>query len=183
MPLKTLVVIVLRLYAIYWLVDGVSEVLIYVPTVLAFYGSLWKAAPEVPLAVPYSYLLVPVGMLAIAAALWFLAARLSAAAVKGHETNLEFTSLTREDLYHFAFIFLGLEFILSSISPALQAGYKFFAMDLPLPDSNPQRGQYLWPFLGHAATLIAGFASMLGAGRWTRKLMRWESKSEVPPSV
>ena len=32
MPLKTLIVIALRLYAIYWLVEGLAELLIYVPT-------------------------------------------------------------------------------------------------------------------------------------------------------
>jgi len=105
---------------------------------------------------------------------WILASVLSSQVTKGHDTTLGFTSLTKEDLYRFAFVFLGLFFVLSALSVVIQTGYKFFAYDLPLPDSNPQKGQFLWPFIGHAVTVGAGLGCMLGARRWTAKLIRWE---------
>ena len=136
MPLKTLVVIALRLYAIYWLVDGLSALLVLLPVYLTIQeqldrdSHLWGIAPE------FLYLMVPPGMFGISAALWFLASWLSSQVTKGHDTQLAITSLTREDLYRFAFVFLGLYFLLTSIFATLQAGHEFFAFDLPLPVGN-----------------------------------------------
>jgi len=178
MPLKTLVVIALRLYAIYWLVDALSAILIYFPTFLAFMS---QGPSGTGMQTLYSFILIPLGMLAFAVILWLLASRLSSAVTKGHDTQLTFTSLTREDLYRVAFVFLGLFFALSSIYSIVQTGYQFFAFDFPLPDSNPDKGRYLWPFLGHVLTMIAGFACVFGARKWTSKLIRLENKDEAPP--
>ena len=178
MALKTLIVIALRLYAIYWLVDSLSQILIYFPTFLAFMS---QGSSGVGMQGIYALILIPLGMLAFAVILWFLSSRLSSPVTKGHDTQLTFTALTKEDLYRFAFVFLGIYFAISSIYSALQTGYQFFAFDLPQPDDNPQKGRYLWPFMGHAFTMIAGFACALGARKWTNKLIRLENKNEASP--
>ena len=174
MPLKSLIVIALRVYAIYWLVDGVSTLLSYGPLLWELAFKMSVSTPVIKEPTLYFLTVIPLGMVLTAAVLWFLAARLAAAVTRGHETNLEFSSLTREDLYRFAFVFLGLYFVLWSTTGVLQSACNFFALGLPLSDHDPQRGKYLWPMLGHVATFVAGFACMVGAGRWTRKLMRHE---------
>jgi len=182
MPLKTLIVIALRLYAIYWLVEGLSQLLIFGPAVVAVNLQMskthaWQSSQASALQSPfslYSFLLMPLATLILATILWFIASRISTAVTKGHDTDLAFTVLTRDDLYHFAFVFLGLYFVLTSISGALREGFRFF----PIVESNPQTVELLGPFLGHGATFVAGFVCMIGAGRWTRKLMRREKKQE-----
>ena len=178
MPLKTLIVIALRLYAIYWLVDSLSQILIYFPTFFAFMS---QGSPGVGMQGIYALILIPLGMLAFAAILWFLSSRLSSPVTKGHDTQFTFTLLTREDIYRFAFVFLGVFFALSSIFSMVQTGYQIFAYDYPQPDSNPEKGRYLSPFLGHAFTMIVGFVCVFGAGNWTKKLIRLENKNETPP--
>jgi hypothetical protein len=174
MPLKTLVVIALRLYAIYWLIQGLSELITLLP--------MWTLVRSQIGGIAETYVYVfPSSMLVISIVLWALSAKLSAQVTKGHDTQLVFTSLTREDLYRFAFVFLGLFFVLSSLFSLIQTGYQFFAFDVTRPDSNPHKGEFLWPFLGHGFTLIAGFSCMLGARKWTNKLIRLENKHEAPP--
>jgi hypothetical protein len=177
MPLKTLVVIALRLYAMYWLVEGLSTSVIYFPT---FWEFMLKVSPD-GISALYSFFVIPPSMLAFAAILWAFSSRLSSQVTKGHDTELAFTSLSKEDLYRFAFVFLGLFFALSSIYSIVQTGYQFFAFGFPLPDNNPGKGRYLWPFLGHTFTLIAGFGCVFGARIWTNKLIRLENKHEAPP--
>jgi len=171
MPLKSLVVIALRLYAIYWLVSGLSSMLVYLPFMLEAPSRIGMHSPTA------SFIFIPPTMLI----LWFLASWLSSAITKGHDTQLTFAALTREDLYRFAFIFLGLFFALSSILSVVETAHQFVAFDVPQPDNNPEKGQYFWPFLGHVLTLIAGFACVFGARKWTAKLIRLENKHEAAP--
>ena len=177
MPLKTLVVITLRLYAIYWFIDSVSSLVVVMPVMLSFLNKTGDYEHS------YLFALLPLGMLVFAILLWSLSSKISAQVTKGHDTQLAFISLTKEDLYNFAFVFLGLFFILSSLAELIQSGYQFFAYDYPQPDSNPHKGELFWPFLGHAFTLIAGFACVFGAGKWTNKLIRLENKNEASPAV
>jgi hypothetical protein len=175
MPLKTLVVIALRLYAIYWLVSALPAMVAYLPF-------MWDAASSTTTnGLASSFIFIPPAMLVFAVVLWFLASWLSSGVTKGHDTQVTFDSLTREDLYHFAFVFLGLFFALSSLLSVVETAHQFFAFDLPQPDSNPEKGRYLWPFLGHALTMIAGLACVFGARKWTNKLIRLENKHEAPP--
>jgi hypothetical protein len=180
MPLKTLVVIALRLFTIYWLVESIAQVLQLIPMFMSF--SSQGVNPPF-----YSYVVVILWMLFVAGVLWISAFRLSSLVTKGHDTQLSFVLLTKEDLYCFAFVFLGVLFAISSIYSAIETGYKFFAFDFPLLDSNPEKEKYLWPFLGHAFTLIVGFAGVFGARTWTSKLIRLESKDHTtidsPPTT
>lgn len=180
MPLKTLVVIALRLYTIYWLIENISQCLLLVPMFMGLDSH--GLTPPI-----YSYLLAPLGIFFVAGLLWSSAFRLSSQVTKGHDTQLVFTSLTKEDFYCFAFVFLGIFFALSSIYSTFQTGYQFFAFDFPQPDGNPQKGHFLWPFLGHAFTLTVGFGCVFGARKWTNKLIRLENEAEAgiqtPPAA
>ena len=182
MPLKTLIVIALRLYAIYWFAEGFSTLLIYLPMLLTLMSNA-SAVSAKGMQGLYLGILIPPSTLAFAALLWFLSSRLSSLVTKGHDTQLAFTALTKEDLYLFAFVFLGLFFCLSSIFSIMETGYQFFALGFPQPDNNPQKWHYLWPVLGHVFTMIAGFVCVLGARKWTNKLIRLENKRELPPAV
>src|SRR5437762_1861745 len=105
MPLSSIVVIVSRLFALNWLLTAIPLLLSaaatrlpherHVATVLMVY------APAVLLFI-------------LAAVLWILAGVIARFVSRGVDSPLSIGTLSRSDLYSFAFVFLGLFFILSS---------------------------------------------------------------------
>lgn len=176
MKLSTIIVIVLRLYAIYWVVSGISALAAAIPIWSAF---AQKLGPEFSKSLgpiqAFEYYGIPSLMIIVAVILWFFANGISARVVEGHETTLSFSSLTKTDLYHFAFVFLGLYFVLSSLYTGTQNAYRFFTYDFPLSENDPTKGRYLQPLLGSLVSVAGGLACLLAARKWTRLLLRGES--------
>jgi hypothetical protein len=164
MRTRSLVLIALRLYAIYWFFQSLSQLAFALP--LLFY------APSVLAKTPWFLAVIPAVMLVFSIALWVCATQISSVVVRGYDAELSTVTLTREDLYCFAFVFLGLYFILSSIPAVSDAGYKFLTEDAMLPESDVRRGREIVPFFGHTLTLLIGFGCVLGASKWSRKLAR-----------
>ena len=115
-------------------------------------------------------------LILIALILWLFADRLAAAIVRGVDTSIDKFGLSLEDAYTFAFVFLGLYFVLSTIGPALQQLYYVVAVVAQLPESDPQRSIAVFQLYKPGITLIAGFASLLGAPFWARKLVALGAK-------
>jgi hypothetical protein len=173
MPLKTLVVIAIRLYAIYWFVQSLADLLMRISTIGVF---LTRDGEMLSLI----YLLIPLVMISIAVFLWIIASWLSSRVTKGRDTQLEFTVLTGEVLYSFAFVFLGLYFALASISAFMQRAYQFFAIGTALEEGNPQKSEFLLQLAGPTLTLLTGLLCVLFAGGLARKLIRWDNKNSTP---
>ena len=57
-------------------------------------------------------------------------------------------------------------------------GQRFLTNDALLPETDPRHGKELAPFLGRVLTMMVGFACVLGAAQWTRKLLKREDASE-----
>jgi len=173
MPLRTVVVIVLRLYAVTYFLDGLSSAMLMLQNSLlvqSMTSQLHSAAVQGQN--PYTLIIGSLGMLFLAPLIWLLASWLSRQVARGHETDVSLGTLTLEDFCRLAFIFLGLKFMLSSFGMSLQNGCDFFTRDFPLKNGDILKWHYLWPFLGHVATFSAGFICLLGANKWTRLLLR-----------
>lgn len=174
MPLRTLIVIALRLYAIYWFLDAVPQISIYFPAFVTLSPCLGVRADHIQ----WLLVLMPIGMFLFSICLWVWASWLADQVTKGCETQLTVASLTRDDFYRIAFVFLGLYFVLSSISQTVQSATMFFLLDFPLPANSERKWHYLWPFLGHVLALALGLACVWGASHWSKKLIRLENKGE-----
>jgi hypothetical protein len=172
MQLSTLIVITLRLFAVYYLFEGISTLATTMPMLLSFEMQLGSTFF-------YQYTIMVVVLFLLSAGLWALSAQLSTRISRGHDIEIAFTLLTRGDLYRFAFVFLGLFFALSSLEPLIHAGYQFFAFDFSLPADSPQKGKYLWPFLSKILPMAGGLMCLFGAGIWTKKLIRMDAKTEA----
>ncbi len=144
MPLKSLIVVALRLYAIYWL---------YVRN--CGHGDLphifFQASKKLGNYVDFEVGAVALVMFFIFVVLWFTASWISARVTKGHDVQLTAASLTLEDIYRFAFVVLGLYFLLSSIVSLTQTGYRFFSFDFNLPDMDDRKGTGLANLTGQCA--------------------------------
>jgi hypothetical protein len=168
MPLKTIVVVLLRLYTINIVVQGIVMFTTLLPTIFKLMpgNQAWLS------------LSIPVASIVVGTILWCATLPLGRLVVKGHDISIATISLTKEDLYNFSFVFAGIWIVLSYINPAVENGYRFFLYDFNLPPSDPEKGRYLVPFIGNLLAIGFGFASALGASKWTRKLLKREKAGE-----
>ena len=110
-------------------------------------------------------------MSALAVASWFAGPLLSRLITRCYDTTIAISGLSLEDLYTFAFVFLGLYFVLSSIAPSLNWIHYFLAVgSLPNPVADQRKSVY--QLSSSLITLFAGFTVMLPTRRWARRLVR-----------
>ena len=84
MPLKTLVVICLRLYAIYWLILSISQWVAVLPMILHFNAQLGADAHLLLV----QYFLIPLSTLVMAILLWIFASKLATLTTKEYDAPL-----------------------------------------------------------------------------------------------
>jgi hypothetical protein len=167
MSLRVLIYAGLRVYAIYYAVQTVA----FIPTIaqLLVWGPQ-RSASVLPLLV----IVLPFAI--VAGILWFSAERLAAAIIRNSEPAIDKFTFTLETAYTFSFFFLGLYFVLSSIASFLQQLYYLVAVVAQLSQNAPERSRAFFDIYRPGITLIAGFASLLGAPFWARKLVAFGAR-------
>jgi len=167
MTLKALTIVVLRLFAIQFFAQTIIDTVTYVPQFLMpfeFHSAL--------IGIGY-----PMGFLSLSIVLWLVAQHLAALATKGIDGPLPLTALTLEDLYCFAFLVTGLNYVLGSISTFFNELYR--TMENLAYYSNTEGSQITPLLLNRGITVIFGLAFIFGARVWSRKLLRLEQKNET----
>jgi hypothetical protein len=164
MTLRLLVVVALRFYAIYLTVQALS----FLPVLAVSVRSLDNLAANI--------LMETISFLIISALIWGIAGRLAGAIVRGIDRNITF-SLTLEEACTFAFVFLGLYFVLTGIGPVIVRFFNLLRMDGPRLLGDRFQIQLIEQFAESGIGVIFGFASILGARSWARKIARGRSLS------
>lgn len=168
MPISNIVVIVIRLFALNSLLQIPGLILSSVAA-----QSPGPSQPEILLAyLPVGLLLVP------AACLWIFAPAIARFVSRGFDTSVSLGGLTRLDLYSFAFVFLGLYFLLSSVGDIIN-WIHYMAV---IPQNNPARNvlsQNFYHLTRSSLTFAAGLVSLLGAPCWAKKLGNREQRAEA----
>lgn len=168
MPLSSIVVIVIRLFALNWLLTAVPLLLSAAATPLPHEHDLQTVL------IPY----VPTLLLLIfAAVLWILAPAVARFVSRGVDASVSIGNLSRSDLYSFAFVFLGLFFILSSFADVINWVHYFATVSREDPRHDP-RIRNLYTLTRPCLTLVLGLVSLLGAPRWTKKLVSHDQKNQ-----
>jgi hypothetical protein len=146
----------------------------FIPTFLSFQFK----APNAP-APFYTFYYGPMTIAALVTfgVLWLLASRIANFAVRGHDDTVAVVQLSLEDLYRFAFVCIGLWFVLQSLGAMVRSGYDFFAYDFPASPENENKGRYLLSFLSQIAPFLGGLICILGMHKWTRLLLRLTEKT------
>jgi hypothetical protein len=167
MPLSSIVVIVIRLFALNWLFCALP---------LLASAAMTPLAPERRfLAVLMPYL--PAMLLVIfAVGLWILTPVIVRIVSRGVDTSVSIGGLSRADLYSFAFVFLGLYFILSSFAEVINWIHYFATASHSTPDP---RAENFYQLTRPCLTFVAGVVSLVGAPRWTKKLVAYDQKHQV----
>lgn len=167
MPLSSIVVIVIRLFALNWLVSAVPLLLTAAMTPLPHQRDLSAGL------IPYAPAVL---LLVLAAVLWILARAIARFVSRGVDTSVSMASLSPSDLYTFAFVFLGLFFMLSSFADAINWIHYFATVSRQDPTRDPH---YLYQFTRPCLTFVAGSISLLGARRWAKKLVAYDDATRA----
>lgn len=167
MPLSSIVTIVLRLFAIRWIVQGVVSLC----SVAREFFNSWGPMSYSHFYVPLSYIVV--------ALLLFMWSHVVARVVTPR-TNSEVTlgTLTQYDLYCFAFTFLGLYSALNSFADTLNWIHYFVVGAREPIERNALSARNFYEFTHQLVTLLAGGAFLLFAPRCARKLTALQKRQE-----
>jgi hypothetical protein len=165
MPLSAIVLVVLRLFCVCWLVDGLTGLAVG----FAYYNPQVSIIPQ---------LLEPLTIVLFAVVGWIIAPTLSRLVIGQRDAVIQSSELTLGDLYAFAFVFLGLYFVLSSVADTLNWFHYFLwinAGNRLLPSENAPSYYSLSRAL---ISMIAGLICLFRGRRWARKL----AASDQPPA-
>ena len=165
MPLRSIVVIVVRLFALNWFATSVP---LFLSAAAARLPYNRNGVAVLTLYAPSVLLLI------LAAVLWILAPAIARLVSRGVDTTVSVGGLSRSDLYSFAFVFLGLFFILSSFADVIDWAHYFATVSHP-----DARVRNLYQLTRPCLTLALGFVSLLGAPTWTKKLVAHDAKSQM----
>jgi hypothetical protein len=113
-----------------------------------------------------------------ATGLWVLARAIGRLVSRGVDASVSIGGLTRADLYSFAFVFLGLYFILSSFADVINWIHYFVTVSHNDPAHNPPVENF-YQLTRPCLTFVAGFVSLLGAPHWTKKLVSHDQTTKV----
>jgi hypothetical protein len=169
MPLNSIVVIVIRLFALNWLFSALPLLVSAATTPLPHERHLSIVL------MPYAPAVL---LLIFAAGLWILTPAIARFVSRGVDTTVNIGGLSRSDLYNFAFVFLGLFFMLSSFADAINWIHYFATVSHQDPTRDP-RVQNLYQLTRPCMTFVAGLISLLGAPRWTKKLVTSDERTHV----
>jgi len=169
MTLSSVVAIVLRLFNVSWLVQGVT-------------GLTAMAAALAPLPSPYSNPWNYAGQVffvAVAVATWLLAPALARLVTPRPDSSIDVGGLTRYDLYCFAFVFLGLYFILSSVANSINWLHYYLVLPKNSSEADFQRQTSFYQLTQPLITLVAGGICMSLSSRLSKKLTDAQRKYEA----
>jgi hypothetical protein len=166
MPLSNIVIVVLRLFAIQMFVQGLSLTFSVAATLVG--AGTWPRG--------YFSYLPAVAFFVLAFLEWLLAPAISRLVTRTHDSVVSIGGLSREDLYCFAFVFLGLYFVLVSIAPTLNWLHYFFTVSSEAAGPHPQARKSFYDLSSHLITLVAGLVALLRARQCAQKLLRIEQR-------
>jgi hypothetical protein len=162
MPLSSIVVVVLRLIALHWIIGGVIEGVV----VARNESTSWRSSSI------FSALFPSLAMFAWGAVLLMWARTIGRAVTPRPDPQVHLGSLTLYDLYCFAFTFLGLSFVLTSISPVIN--WLHYALIQTRDEAIRERNFY--ELTQPLITMLAGGACVLFSARFARKLVTAQRK-------
>ena len=167
MSASTIVLILMRLFALEWLVQ-VAIMLLNTASVSAQSHDLRI------LLFSYAPALV---LLALCAWMWMAAPWFARKILGKYDAPVHVSGISLEDIYSFAFVFLGLYFILTSLAASLNWIHYYLTLgDASSTAFSEKTQQSFYKAAQQFVTLLAGLATMLPARQWARKLVGSQPK-------
>lgn len=160
MLISTIVLLVVRLFSVQWLVQGLGLLAITFTEVTGVQGNSLILLKFVP----------PSLAILFATAAWVTAPFLARIIPGKQDATVAISGLSLRDLHAFAFVFLGLYFALSSLADMLNWFHYFLSIAASRGDFDPQRQTSFYELSRRVITFIAGLVCIFYARRWARTL-------------
>jgi hypothetical protein len=165
---STITLIIIRLFCIQWFLEGLTMMPV------AMLQPSHSGRSEFGLTIDIS-----IGMLLLPVVAWFAAPFLASLVAGKADTTVSVPVLSLRDLYAFAFVFLGLYFVLTSVGDALL--WLHYSMIAPLPRGalDPERDRSTRSLI----TLAGGVICIFFGKTWAGKLAESKSAEPQPPAA
>ena len=171
MPLPSIVTVVLRLFSLNWFLQG-----------LIMASSAFRYGDRQQLHSFAAFTGVPAPLITLVAAvgLFYWSGTIARIVTPKPGPEINLGGLAQYDLYCFAFTFLGLYFVLSSVADTFNWLHYTFLLIRDPHATDAQRTDTLYGLATPLITLLFGGASMLFAGRCARRLAEIQRKNQAP---
>lgn len=165
---STITLIIIRLFCIQWFLEGLSMMAV------AILQPSHSGTNEFGLTIAIS-----IGMLLLPVVVWFAAPFLARLVAGNADATVSVPVLSLRDLYAFAFVFLGVYFVLTSVGDALL--WLRYSMIAPLPPGalEPERDRFTRSLI----TLIGGVICIIFGKYWAGKLSESRPAEPQPPAA
>lgn len=165
MPTSSIAQILIRIFALSWIIRGLVPLL-----TVFFLGSDFFGA--IPLYASLPYIIASVMF-------WWLAPGLSRLIAKGYDQGIpSLKGVTERQLFSTAFVSIGAYFVLSSVGKVFSWAHFFIIYQLPAYGFHRESQPSYYDLMENILTLVAG-AALIGTARiWAAKLTR-EPRSKV----
>jgi type IV secretory pathway TrbD component len=160
MPVSSIAQILLRLFALNWLLAGgiqIATVVILLEGPIADYFY-----PMLP-----NFLYLAAGVL-----LWFFAPALSRLLASRNDDKFNLEGVTERQLFSVSFLSLGLYFALSSVATVFSWAHFYMINKSPEYGFHHEEAPSYYELLEGVVTLLSGLALVFTAQTWARKLTR-----------
>jgi len=163
MLISTIVLIVLRLFSVQWLVQGLTMLVVAISG-LSEIDQVHSGGMVAVRIIPSIF------ALALSVVAWLVSPFLSRLIAGKYNAPVTFSLVSLQDLYAFAFVFLGLYFVLSSLGDSLNWLQYWFYFTASHGDSDPERKKSFYGLSRPLITLVAGFLCILSGRKWAKRL-------------
>ena len=163
MLVSTIVLIVVRLFSVQWLVQGLTML-------VAAVVALSEIDPVHSGFITAIKFIPSLGMVVLSVVAWLVSPFLARSIAGKYDAPVTFSLMSLQDLYSFAFVFLGLYFILSSLGDALNWLQYWFVINASHGDFDPERKKSFYGLSRSLVTLVAGFICLFSAKSWAKRL-------------
>jgi hypothetical protein len=159
LPLQSIIVVFLRLLALQWVLQSM---VLQLSTLLRHFD--------------WIYIIWFAGTLLLAFLFWNFSEQISRWVTRNHEVTVPFGGLTRQDLYAFTFVYLGLSFFISGIGTFVNL-IAIFANIVGLPTDfhktlSTESGVLI---VKNSVQTILGLIALFNANRFAKKLASRDS--------
>jgi len=163
-PLEDIVLIVIRILILNW---GGWIFATLLTSIAYSFHSKWSGLSLLPSCI----------LLVLAILIWIAAPKIAKVVTPKKEYSVNLGGLSRRDLYAFAFVFLGVYFVLTSVSSVLVSSYLLIASSQF--STTHAATDHFTPLVRESVRLVVSFFLLAFADRWARLLLSREASAQA----
>lgn len=170
MPASTIAQILLRIFGLYWCLQGLIQ--------FSYFAAWGRGESSLWLSLAPALMYLGAGLLA-----WFSAPLVSRIIVGANDAKFDLTGVTTEQLFSTALLALGVFFALDSFAEVFSWGHYFAASRAAGNEFHKGTQPSYYNLTEAAMTFVAAVGLICTSRRWAKRLCRENSENAALPSL